>query len=112
MATNNLARNLDLINKAGRVVPEIGMGATISVGSDCYPYTVVAIAPDYSWIDVTKDSTTPAPEFDFYGNQNYMYASNLNGQRIRHKLSTRGKRAGRYNTIYVGNRRFYQDPCF
>ena len=107
-------RNVDLIAEAkDGVIPEVGMGATMATGSDSYPYTVVKVAEDLSSIEITADSHHPAPGFDYYSNQVYTYTSNPGPGTVL-TLNTRGKLRGLYGNgrIYLGNRRYYQDPSF
>ena len=109
----NLSRNTDLMAQSKTVLPIIGMGVTFGIGGDSYPYTVVAVADDYSWMDITSDSYTAAPGCEYYGNQTYMYSSNMNDPPRRIKLHIRGQRAGKYaRGFHTGHRIYHQDPSF
>lgn len=106
-------KNEQLILGAGNLIPEVGMGVTRSSGSDSYPYTIVAVADDLSWIEINQDSTNPAPNFHYYNNQTYLYTSDMRTPGERIKLHIKGSRTGSYGEhLYLGHRRYYQDPSF
>lgn len=97
--------------------PKVGDGATLGVGSDCYPYTVVYVSHDGKEISVQEDMATPTPDCNHFGNQSYTYTSRTNGPITNFSL----RKDGRYHAIgqpmksaalSVGSRRFYQDPSF
>lgn len=111
------AKNFSLILKAKNTIPEVGMGATRGSGSDCYPYTVQEVADDFSYILVTADNHTPAEGFEYYGNQIYNYETVDTNPLVKYTL----RKNGHYvmdgaslntNRIWVGHRKYYQDPSF
>jgi hypothetical protein len=101
-----------------KIMPEIGMGATCGVGSDAYPYTIVAVLNGGKTIEVQADNfkrtDTNGP---FTEAQDYEYNRNENAPRVRFSL----RKNGRYikvgdsmngTRISIGNRRAYRDPSF
>jgi hypothetical protein len=90
-------------------IPKVGDGATICVGSDSYPATVVKVTAKTATIQ--DDTFTPAPGYDYYSNQVYTYAPNVTGHRSIVRLTKRG---WRYlgTPVYFGHRRAYRDPSF
>lgn len=96
--------------------PEVGMGATYGVGSDCYPYTIVEILSPRR-IVVQADSYTALPGNDpFSENQSYEYFRNPQGHLVTLSLRKNGRWVpvgqSNYGGFAIGHRRFYQDPCF
>jgi len=98
-------------------IPKVGDGATLCVGSDCYPYTIIEVSPDGNYVVVQEDNHTPTADCNYFGNQSYTYSTNPRGG-IRE--FTRRK-DGRYHAIgqsmkssslSIGARRYYQDPSF
>ena len=92
--------------------PKIGDGATIGIGSDCYPATVVAVTP--KTITVQEDSASCVS-----GNahnsecQDWKIQRNFNGVVWTAHWSEKFHRYQSHGTpIYVGHRRRYNDPCF
>lgn len=85
--------------------PEVGMGATMVVGSDYYPYTVVRVAKSgkTAWVKADKASILPSgdPAFERCSEN----------PEIRIRLTTNGWKSStsRYR---LGYRDFYQDPAF
>jgi hypothetical protein len=83
----------------------IGDGATISVGSDCYPATV--IKKTACTVTVQRDQHhCAAPGAPF------TYTSDPNGTTDVVRLTKRGWRIGRCMPVHFGHRRFYYDPSF
>ena len=60
-----------------RTKPEVGMGATYSIGSDSYPYTVVSVGlgkdGQPSTVEVRGCDYRATANSNFYGNQEYTY---------------------------------------
>jgi hypothetical protein len=95
--------------------PEIGMGATRYMGSDCYPYTIVGFSK--KTILVTRDDAKLVSGSDQTGDAVYEYIAQTNqepeiftlrkdGQYHRKGESIRG------TYLIIGHRRLYQDPHF
>lgn len=99
-------------------VPEIGMGATMPVGSDRYPYTIVSVSDNKKIIVVQADDYTATKDSDYYSNQKYTYASNPKAEMETFKLRKNGAyvREGesmdRGSRLWIGERRAYSDPSF
>lgn len=99
--------------------PEVGMGATAGYGSDCYPYTIVAVSASGKRITVQQDTATlvsaPGP---IGSHQEYMYTANPEAQKRVYSLRKNGywypigtdTHSG--GGLAVGSRRYYQDPSF
>jgi hypothetical protein len=103
------------------LAPVVGMGASSGFGSDSYPYTVVGVSGCGKKVWVTEDSHEPAEGFNYFSNQVYTYESNMtknmneaqcftlrsNGDWV---VDGSGIKYGR--KLYLGHRRYYQDPHF
>lgn len=93
---------------------KIGDGATLHVGSDCYPATIVNVRGHI--YEITKDNSEPDEGFNYFENQVYKYTTNPEGPKIRVKWSDKKNRwviiGDKYGKISLGNRRKYQDPHF
>ena len=98
--------------------PQLGDGATLRVGSDCYPYTVIEFL---NWrgtrILVQADIADPAPGCDHFTNQVYTYRRDPNGPTEIYTLRKNGRyhAAGasmKSSSLSIGARRYYQDPSF
>jgi len=105
---NNYNINIDPIE------PEIGMGATTGVGSDCYPYTIVGMNDKKTKIIVQKDLVEKAEGYDYYSNQVYTYIPDPNASKRTFTLRHNGYwvEMNGYQHLSVGVRRAYQDPSF
>jgi hypothetical protein len=87
----------------------IGDGATLHVGSDCYPLTVVAKTKRS--VRLQRDEFTAAEGHNYYGEQKYTYTPNPNGAQVIARMTKRGWRSGGSPVSFAG-RRAYQDPSF
>ncbi len=94
--------------------PEVGMGATISAGSDCYPYTIIDVNKTGTKIKVQRDNYEPAEGYDYYDNQVYNYSSNPNGCIYEVSLRKDGKWkiVNGTSNVRIGHRSHYSDPSF
>ena len=54
--------------------PEVGMGVTMSIGSDSYPYEIVEII-DEKHLAVRRLDYKAKPNSDYFGHQEYEYFS-------------------------------------
>lgn len=113
-----LSKNLITL-RSKTTIPQEGMGATMQVGSDCYPYTVVEVAHDLSYILVQPDNHNLGPNFDYYANQSYTYFPCPEAEIVKYTLRKNGRymlagaaRRAYWCEIHVGHRRYYQDPSF
>lgn len=100
------------------VKPEIGMGATERVGSDCYAYTVIEVTPSGKRATVQRDKAIATKDNSFTEEQEYRYESDPQGVSFEVSLRKNGKwyRVGQpmewYTGVTMGHRRYYSDPSF
>jgi hypothetical protein len=106
--------------KTKNIVPEVGMGATYCINSDCYPYTIVEIINDKTII-CQQDRHFPDDsdgKYDYYSNQKYTYKSNLDAPKTIFTLRKngvwikKGEKIRNFGYISIGHRHCYQDPSF
>lgn len=95
--------------------PEVGMGATMRLGSDCYPYTII-------WINEISSRLLMQP--DHYqlieGNahnsehQVYTYTANpaANSVQVSRRKDGSWRIVNEQTPVSIGNRRAYRDPSF
>ena len=102
-----------------QVEPRVGTGATLCVGSDSYAYTIVKVSENRKTIWVTADIHMPdkAKGFDYYSNQVFTYTPQVDGTRRVFTLRKNGwwvEKGVRTvcSHLYIGYRRYYQDPSF
>lgn len=94
-------------------IPKVGSGASIGIGSDSYPYTVIEISNGGKLIKVQRDNHKPSKGFDYFSNQIYDYTSNPDAGVEEYKLKKDGNYYDKYNgKIYTNGRRYYQNPSF
>lgn len=114
--------------------PEVGMGVTEGVGSDCYPYTITKVTTSKSGvvtIELRRCDAKATADSDYYGKQEYTYsereddmwrdtwrwdARSESWRRLVEKYeggplvySCPPRRGSR---IHLGSRRYYQNPSF
>ena len=91
----------------------IGGPATISIGSDCYPGTVVDITASGKTITVQYDDYHCSAGDASIGNAEYTYVKNPYGSLIKFRYSNKYNRykSGSYKVSF-GSKRYYQDPHF
>lgn len=100
------------------ITPEIGMGATMPVGSDRYPYTIISVSENKKTIVAQRDNYTATKDSDYYSNQKYTYASNPNAEleiftlRKNGAYVLDGENLHRGMRLWIGERRAYSDPSF
>ena len=96
--------------------PEVGMGATYSIGSDCYPYTVMEVRSPKT-IVVQEDKARPTKNHHPHGNQSFLFEPNSEGEK---RVFTLRKNGGWYENgqpmghgrLRVGERHKHIDPHF
>lgn len=97
---------------------EKGMGATVGIGSDCYPYTIVEVSPDYKTIKMQRDHYEPAAGYDYYGSQVYNYTPDPNAsvevwtKRNNGRYVRKGEKKDSGYYLSIGVRKAYSDPSF
>lgn len=95
-------------------IPSIGMGATIRIGSDSYPVTIIQVTQNGKKIVLQEDEATRTDNNGLSELQEYTYQTNPNG--TTHIATLR--KDGRYRLqgeqipVYIGIRRKYYDPSF
>jgi hypothetical protein len=96
--------------------PEVGMGATYHINSDCSPYTIVSTNATGKTIQVQRDDyhavsgTYPDCEYEYTPNleaQIETYTRRKNG--VYH---LKGQPMTHYSGLTIGRRRYYRDPHF
>lgn len=94
----------------------VGTAATMVVGSDRYPATIVDVQLNGRRIVIQEDGHRGTDKHEGpFGNQDYEYFTNPNGQKIVYTLRKNGeyKRMGsNHGNIFIGSRRYYYDPSF
>lgn len=93
--------------------PKVGDGATISYGSDRYPYTVIEVSKSGTRIRIQEDEavlTNGSP----YEDQEWSYSRNKDGAVKTASLRKDGRwrLMGCEIYVYLGSRSRYNDPCF
>jgi hypothetical protein len=97
-------------------IPQIGMGATIAIGTDAYPATIVAIKgkkvlvqmDEYRRTD--KNGISEDQKYEYYPNPNAptkTFTLRKNGRFV-----IEGDSMNSSVRMYIGSRRAYQDPSF
>jgi hypothetical protein len=88
---------------------KVGDGATMNVGSDCYPYTVVEVSPSGKTIKIQMDNYRGVG--GTYPDIKFEYTKNPNGPISECKFSKKFNRwKANGHTVHFGSRRYYQDP--
>lgn len=100
------------------VIPEIGMGATSTVGSDRSPYTITAVSPSGKQITVQRDEVMIVNP-DGLGNGDYVTMPNPKAPEQVYTLRSNGRwimkgspMTAWWLAIYPGTRDYYRDPHF
>jgi hypothetical protein len=97
--------------------PNVGDGATLQVGSDRYPYTVIAVLTPKK-IVLQEDNAIRTDDRGYYTeSQQYRFERNERGETIVATLRSNGKwvsKGGRLTDpgFYLGERSAYRDPSF
>lgn len=90
--------------------PEVGMGATMAVGSDRYAYTIVKVSESGKTIDI--QSEIAINEGDYFGTQKWVHTHNLEGAIKTARLSKSGYYMCGGSFVFIGYRDSYRDPSF
>jgi len=90
--------------------PEVGMGATMAVGSDRYAYTIVEVSESGKTVKIQGDITIN--EGDYFGTQKWVCTPNLEGPIKTARLSKSGYYLVGGSFVFMGFRDHYQDPSF
>jgi len=108
------AANPSITDRDGRVIT-VGTPATIGIGSDSYPATVVGISKSGRTIEVQNDNYQRTDSNGYGGNQEYSYAPNPDAPIHKYSLRKDGRFrlvGSNWGGIGFGERRAYQDPSF
>lgn len=90
-----------------------GDAATLQVGSDSYPYTVIEVWRGGRQIVLQACKTKPGPNFDYWNNQNWIIEPDPEGRKITANYAPkRGGYFSDHSPVSIGRSRFYQDPGF
>lgn len=95
--------------------PTIGMGATIRIGSDRYPATVIDVQRNGKTIVLQHDMMKRADQNGLSEDQTYLYVPNPNGKIEKATLRKHGKfcvTGTDYIFVHLGERDGYRDPSF
>ena len=92
----------------------IGMGATISCGSDSYPATLIQITQNGKRIVLQEDKATRTDKNGMSECQTYDYTEDSNGRIFIATLRKDGRYriTGTTQAVFVGKRRCYYDYSF
>ena len=100
------------------IEPKVGMGATLAIGSDCYPFTICTVGKyGTKYIEVQRDNYKRTDKNGLSEMQTYEYTPDPIAEKYRYTLRKNGRyvRKGlpmKYGGIYIGSRRAYFDPSF
>jgi hypothetical protein len=94
-----------------------GVGATLFVGGDAYPYTVIDFTSTGKTLTLLRDNFTPTDKHDFYTNQDYTFSPGFAATRDDLEKARWSKRSGCYRInpgtrLFVGYRKAFIDPSF
>lgn len=94
--------------------PTIGMGATIQIGSDSYPATVIQVTNNGKRVVVQEDTATRVDANGMSERQDYTYEPNPQGTIHIATLRKDGRYrlTGGKTPIHIGSRRKYYDYSF
>lgn len=95
-------------------IPTVGMGATIHVGSDSYPATVIQVTRNGKRVVVQEDTATRIDSNGMSESQQYTYEPNPQGTIHIATLRKDGRyrETGGKTPISIGSRRKYYDFSF
>ena len=99
------------------MTPEVGMPATYGIGSDCYPFEVVAMSPSGKTVTLRALNAIYVSGQD--GTAEYRYEQYPAEAKVKEMVVTYRRRGDCYRPkgtdsgyVHFGNARFYQDPSF
>jgi len=101
--------------RLNRPAPRVGEGATYSIGSDSYAYTVSRVNASGKTIWLKKDRTRATKDSDYYSHQSYVFIPDPNAREEKATL----RKDGYYRfvgsscgSINIGSRHQHLDPSF
>lgn len=97
------------------IIPEVGMGATMHVGTDRYPYEIVRVSDSGKTFWMKKLQAKPGENHNYFGAQNWVifkpeHFDDLEEHRV--NLLKNGRWGSNGTPVSVGRASFYQDPHF
>lgn len=93
-------------------IPRVGDPATECVGSDRYPYTVVAVSPSGKTIKAQQDREVFVKGSEADGSAEYVYERNPKSAVREYRLDKNGVYRHFGTPLIVGHRRYYRDPSY
>jgi hypothetical protein len=95
-------------------IPTVGMGATIHVGSDAYPATVIQVTRNGKRVVIQEDIATRIDNNGMSESQDYTYEPNPEGEIHIVILCKDGRyrESGTTTPVSIGFRRKYYDYSF
>lgn len=104
-----------LVNQlSGSVVaqPEVGMGATLLMWSDRYPFTVVKVSPSGKTLWAQEDEAVRVDSNGMSDSQAYTFKPNPDARTLRFSLRKSGQWRGPAGRLALGYRSRYYDYSF
>ena len=94
--------------------PKVGMGATMRLGSDCYPYTIIWVNDKKNQAAMQSDNFIMVKGSLESESQTYEYSTNTDSRQVIISLRKNGswRVACSQTPVSIGNRRAYRDPSF
>lgn len=95
-------------------IPTVGMGATIHVGSDSYPATVIQVTRNGKRVVIQEDIATRIDSNGMSESQDYKYEPNPQGEIhiVTLRKDGRYRETGGKTPVSIGFRRKYYDFSF
>ena len=95
-------------------IPTVGMGATIHVGSDSYPATVIQVTRNGKRVVIQEDIATRIDNNGMSESQDYTYEPNPKGEIhiVTLRKDGRYRETGGTTPVSIGFRRKYYDFSF
>lgn len=96
------------------ITPQIGEGATVRVGSDCYPYTIIDVSESGKTIYLKEDRVERTDNNGMSECQEYNYFRNPEGAEVKATKRKNGswKLTGSNSLVTIGIRRKFYDFSF
>lgn len=93
--------------------PKVGDGATLQIGSDSYPCTIIRISPSGKTLSLQRDSYRRTDSNGQSESQEYEFGRNPNGEIFQARFSSKRERwESKGRPVSLNGRRAYFDPSF
>lgn len=94
-----------------KIFPEVGMGATLSVGSDRFPVTIIQVTQSGKRIVIQEDEAIRTDDYGMSEIQTYAFVVNTSGTIHIATLRKGGlyRITGRKTPVYIGERSRYHN---